>query len=227
MKPVVLMTDSRAYKTDKVEMIHLPFIGIEALPVLHSLFNRHYDWLILTSKNAVEMFFTHYPSVTFDYLAAIGKKTAEALRERGYAVDFMPAEFNQEAFINESGSRLNGCRILLPCSKDARPGLYHHLNQHAVVERLDLYQPVVKEANVHQAHHLIINHQVDYVTFMSPSAVKGYFSCYNNIERPVIAIGPVTGNALRQMNQPFVLAETSTKEAMIQKIIEMREDNEI
>lgn len=227
MKPVVLMTDSRAYKTDKVDIIHLPFIEIEELPVDYTLLSRHYDWLILTSKNAVDIYLKHYSSITCGAIAVIGEKTAQSLYNRGISVDFIPSEYHQESFIRESQLLFKGKRVLLPCSQVARPLLYNYLAEHAVVDRLDLYRPVINQSNIDTAHELLNSERIDYMTFMSPSAVNGYFSCYNEIEVPVIAIGPVTGEALRRAGQSFIMTEQSTKESLIQKIFEMRENNEV
>ncbi|TDL96665.1 uroporphyrinogen-III synthase [Macrococcus brunensis] len=224
MKPVVVMTDSGKTQTDEVELIHIPLIGIEVLPV-RSGYQTHYDWLIFTSRNAVELFSQHY-SITADNIAAIGTKTQSALENRGYSVDYTPSTYNQESFILEAGSRFDGKQICLPVSAKARPALYDFLSTRGQVDRIDLYQPAPSRSAAEQIHAMIEAQKVDVLTFMSPSAVDAYYSLFAPVDIPVVAIGPVTFDRLSAYGQKCVMPEEATKEQMITKIIEMRGQNE-
>ncbi|WP_133417326.1 uroporphyrinogen-III synthase [Macrococcus carouselicus] len=226
MKPVVVMTDSEKTQTDDVEVVHIPLIGIEKLPVQSDYLHRHYDWLILTSKNAVEIFFDNYSDVTFDRLAVIGTKTRKSLEAKGLTADFMPSVFDQETFIAEAGSRFDGCSCCLPVSVKARPPLHRFLAARGQVDRIELYRPVASQSAALRIHDMIVDGEVDALTFMSPSAVDAYFKHYQPVVIPVVAIGPVTKAALDRYRQPCVMPETATKEQMIAKITEMREWNE-
>ena len=226
MKPVVLMTDSHTTYYSQVQVIQLPFVGIEPLDV-NVCIARHYDWLIFTSKNAVTLFFDSYPHVTFNRIASIGKKTTEQIAQYGYKVDFEPTIFDQEHFILEANGRFNGQTICLPCSVKARPWLHDYLQSVSDVFRIDLYQPCVNVNEVASAHNLIEMNKVDYITFMSPSAVHAYFERYSSTNIPVVAIGHVTGAVLDAYGQEYFLSEQSTKDSIINKIIESRINHDI
>ncbi|GGB03898.1 uroporphyrinogen-III synthase [Macrococcus hajekii] len=226
MKPVVVMTDSEKTQTDEVEIVHIPLIGIEMLPVKSDYLHRHYDWLIFTSKNAVKLFFKVYPTITYDKVAAIGSKTAEVLNDYGIIIDYMPTEFNQEKFIAEAAGRFKGSRCCLPVSQKARSLMYDHLAAQGEVDRIDLYRPIASRSAADLINAMIEEEKVDVLTFMSPSAVKAYYSHYNPVRIPVIAVGPVTRDALLRVQQTCVTPDGATKEQMIKKILEMREHNE-
>jgi uroporphyrinogen III methyltransferase/synthase len=67
-----------------------------------------YDWLIFTSRNGVKYFFKRFFKKDRDIrdlkdikICAIGKKTAETIRNYGIKVDLIPEEFNAEGLIAE------------------------------------------------------------------------------------------------------------------------------
>ncbi|UTH13080.1 uroporphyrinogen-III synthase [Macrococcus equipercicus] len=227
MKPVILMTDSHATKSDKVDIVHLPLIGIRQLPVVHAYARNQYDWLLFTSRNAVRLFFEQYPDITFSKVASIGSRTSEALITHGVAIDYEPPEFNQESFIAHAADRFDDCSILLPCSAKARPKLADFLSRRAAVTTIALYEPVTNENNAKKMNTLLLSGSIDVVVFMSPSAVRAYFTAYSKIHQLVVAIGPVTSRALQNVHQPHITALQSTKEAIIDKILEMRDSNAI
>ena len=53
MKPVVVMTQTSEIQSDLVTIIHKPFIDIHPLEFDSRLLKDNYDWLIFSSKNAV------------------------------------------------------------------------------------------------------------------------------------------------------------------------------
>lgn len=217
MKPIVLMTDSKLYKDERVEIIHLPFIGVEPLPVQPT--RQHYDWLIFTSKNAVEIFFKLYAHVTFDNIAAIGIKTKEHIEHYNHKVVFMPSKFNQESFIDEMDNIFCHSTVCLPISTEARPKMYDALKSLADVDRIDLYRPVRIDENINLALQLIETHQVDWITFMSPSSVNAYGKQSKNHNLSFMAIGHVTSSALNQLNIEHYVSQIETKKSMIDTIL--------
>ncbi|RXK18165.1 uroporphyrinogen-III synthase [Macrococcus sp. DPC7161] len=219
MKPVVLMTDSRPYQHECLEIKHLPLIKIHYLNP--RIPQSHYDWLIFTSKNAVQLFFEHFQDkVTFDHIAVIGEKTAEVIKKLGYRVDYMPSKYQQECFIDEMGTRFHNKTVLLPVSKLARPKLYDALNASAHLTKIDLYTSVPDDVNVDALYHLLSNNKADAVTFMSPSAVDAYFQKYRAIRSAkVVAIGQITSKALQKYEQSHTVAKKETKNDMINMIL--------
>lgn len=80
-----------------------------------------YDWLLVTSATTVDVLASLGAEVpTGTKVAAVGPATAAALRERGMAVDFVPAVFSAEGMLAEwPGSG----RVFLPQSEIAAPAL--------------------------------------------------------------------------------------------------------
>jgi uroporphyrinogen III methyltransferase / synthase len=86
-----------------------------------------YEWVVFTSVNAVDVVFDEY-SVFFlkenagVRFAAIGPKTAEALRKYSIEPDFVPEEYVAEAILPGLGI-LQGKWVLLPRAEIARKAL--------------------------------------------------------------------------------------------------------
>ncbi|WP_414049880.1 uroporphyrinogen-III synthase [Macrococcus animalis] len=222
MKPIVLMTDSKPYMDERVKILHLPFIGIRTLPI--QTIRSHYDWLIFTSKNAVDIFFKNYPQAQYDKIAAIGSKTKEYLEQMGYLVDFVPSAFNQECFIKEMNNRFDGLSVCLPVSQNARPKMFNALKRSANVDRIDLYAPVSNKVNILKAASMITNGEVNWITFMSPSSVEAY-CCHNwNKDVSIMAIGHVTSHALAEIGIEHYVSPLETKESMIESILKIEKE---
>lgn len=219
MKPIVLMTDSKPYKDERVEIIHLPFIKIAPLAV--QTIRPQYDWLIFTSKNAVDIFFDQYNTTQFSKIAAIGIKTSNYLEQLGLKVDFVPTQFNQECFIEEMGDRFNQCTVCLPVSRKARPKLYNALKKDSTVDRIDIYEPVPNDENINKAKALILNQQIDWITFLSPSSVTAFGNEIFTNRVSVIAIGHVTSKALKDNEIHHYVSEQETKQSIIDTIIKI------
>ncbi len=90
-----------------------------------------YDWVVFTSVNGVEIFFEHLPpafdgwhmgGISIPRVAAIGPKTAEALRRHGVEPAFVPDEYVAEAIFEGLGD-LRGKWVLLPRAEIARKEL--------------------------------------------------------------------------------------------------------
>jgi uroporphyrinogen-III synthase len=98
------------------DVVRCPLIAIEPLegdPIDAS----GYDWLIVTSRNGADALagrLTGRPR----RIAAVGPATAEALRDRGLPVDFVPAEASQDGLVREL-PRPTG-RVLLAAAEGAR-----------------------------------------------------------------------------------------------------------
>lgn len=221
MKPVVLNTGSRNEQYEGLTVLHKPLIEICALP-LTSTIREQYDWLIFTSKNAVQLFFKYYPNVTFDKVAAIGIKTAQALQKLNIHVDFIPTRYQQEHFIDEMGELFHHKTICLPISKKARTNMYDTLKNIATVDRIELYEPRPNEENVKCVHQFILDNKVDWLMFLSPSAVQAYFSRHTiTASVRVIAIGQVTSNALDHFNIEHIISEKETMQHMFETITKL------
>ncbi|HEX4979199.1 MAG TPA: uroporphyrinogen-III C-methyltransferase [Acidimicrobiales bacterium] len=100
----------------------VPLITIEAGDPLPD--PRAFDWVVLTSPNAVEALFASLRDARglgSARVAAVGPGTAAALRARGVEADLVPARSNAEGLVE--GFPPGPGSVLLPQSAIARPAL--------------------------------------------------------------------------------------------------------
>ena len=105
-----------------------------------------WDWIVFTSQNAVDVFFTALLDAGRDAralgttkLAVVGDATAAALRARGLIADFVPSRATGERLAAEL-PRVQGARIYLPLSSLSDSHLADGLRARgAHVERVDAY----------------------------------------------------------------------------------------
>lgn len=223
MKPIVVMTQTHRFNDQRAEIVHLPFMTTEPLSFDQSVLRLHYDWLVFTSKNAVVHFLPYLDVLDFNSIAVIGVKTKAFCEERGLEVDFYPADYSQEGFL-ENFPTQKGQRLLIPSSQRARPLLHKTLKARGFeVEKIDLYSPRPLIENVQQAQELIARGQVDALTFASASAVKVFFEndSPQNFDRYYV-IGQQTAQQLQDYGYSCSIADIQTLEAIITKILEER-----
>ncbi len=98
------LLEEQGAKTDEIQVGAIQFI--ERKFTEEQFLNT--DWLIFTSRNGVEAFFASFFSSGLDArslfsckIAAIGEKTADALKGYGLLADFVPKRFHGEAFARE------------------------------------------------------------------------------------------------------------------------------
>src|SRR5688500_9925531 len=115
-------------RTAGVEPIYFPVIEIRSIEDNSELDQalvqiNKYDWIVFTSVNGVEVVFDRLEKYSsLPHVAAIGPKTAEALKARGITPDFVPEEYVAEAILPGLGD-LRGKWILLPRAEIARKAL--------------------------------------------------------------------------------------------------------
>ncbi len=166
-----------------------------------------YDWLVFTSANAVEFFFSAYDALPvrpyLPRLAVVGGATARLLEERDLTPDYMPGEFTGEQLALGLGD-LAGRRVLLPRARAGRPEIVDLLReQGAEVDDIALYDTVTAVPTAAALEEL--GRGVDVLTFTSPSSVRNFHAVVTAAELDadallrdthVIAIGPVTAAEL-------------------------------
>jgi len=142
------------------EVIEYPLIAIEApaekhVPLAKLKTLGTYDYLIFTSRNAVEMAFKTLAEVLTEKplldlfaatkVAAVGKQTTEALAQAGVVVSIVPdALFNSEALLdNDALKQVTSKRIAIIRGESGRDLLRETLVQRgASVEYIDVYRRV-------------------------------------------------------------------------------------
>lgn len=237
----ILITRARAQAdefADKVrragfQPIYFPVIEIKPVKnntALERALSRLgcYEWIVFTSTNTVEVVLSQFPSLDWGNIkiAAIGPKTAEALKSRGIEPDFVPQEYVAEAILPGLGD-LAGNWILLPRAEIARKELPEAIcNAGGVPHEITVYQTLPAEPDIEGLEAL--RGGVDVVTFTSASTVENFIAIArkNNLDpmnlpnHPMIAcIGPVTESAAREAGfTKIVVAEEYTTEGLLRQI---------
>ena len=168
--------------------IELPAIEIEPAAdeaateaALSGLRAGVYGWVVFTSANAVELFFSLMRERGLDArayagakAAAIGPATAEALAERGIVADAVPEEYIAEGVVEALKPHLrSGDRVLVPRAEGARPELIEGLSAlGGQVDEVTLYRAAVPKEAPAEALSLLRDGGIDIVTFTSSSTVR-------------------------------------------------------
>jgi uroporphyrinogen III methyltransferase/synthase len=178
-----------------------------------------FDAIVFASANAVDAFMTALLDGTRDLrslkgplLCAVGSTTAERLAGYGLKVDLVPAEFRAEVLVAELVNRHTaaGKRVLLPRADIGRDVIATQLRDAgALVTEVVAYRTVLQDptrTNEPDIFGMLLNGQIDVVTFTSPSAVRNFLTVYGPDQAVdllnttlVATIGPVTADAATQL----------------------------
>lgn len=229
----VIVTRSRTQAselTDKLEEL-----GVEALefPTIRTIdpesFDdvdaaighvEDYDWIVLTSVNAVDAFFNRLiaqgrdiRSVANARFASVGPATSERLRSRGINPDYVPSEYKAEGVVEGFVERGVGAgvKVLIPRAADARDVIPDTLRERgAEVDVVHVYRTVMGQGEASVIERLV-NGDVDVVTFTSSSTVKNFMSLLEaglpqdvTVEQALegvrfASIGPITSDTAREL----------------------------
>jgi uroporphyrinogen-III synthase len=192
---------------------------------------RKYDWLILTSQNAVRALEERcaargeslVETMRTLRVAAIGPATAASARDSGLSVNYVAEKRQGVALAKEIAGELKGKKVLLPRSDRANPDLVLVLNDvGAQVTEVVAYKTVrPPQQNLQNAGAIVDGAAA--VLFFSPSAVHHLQDIvgsekFRELSRRKVfaAIGPVTGEALRNAGvSQFVQAQDATVAAVL------------
>lgn len=222
IKNNVLVTQTKLNAdSDEFGIIHAPLIKIQPLAFDDEFLEKNYDWVILTSKNAVNLFLPYLEKTRFTRIASIGEKTTEHLVKNGYEVDFEPTVYTQEGFIEEFPlDEVDIKRVLYPTSRDARNILHDYLEDHGVeVVRFSIYQPMDNVESIQKIREKWDD--INIITFSSPSSVKvlkKYVDQNMLKEKSVVSIGAVTKKELDGLGIPSISPEKATLESIFELI---------
>jgi uroporphyrinogen-III synthase len=196
----------------------------------------HYAWVVFTSANAVEavagklaqqiaLLVAHQQQ--FPKIAAVGRKTAEALRAHGIEPDFIPDEF-VGVHIAPGLGEVRDRWILLPRGDLARPELPAALARAGgIVHEIVVYHTL--PAAVDEDALTALKTGVDFITFTSPSTVENFVAILrqNKLDPhhlpgdpQFLCIGPVTAQAAREAGfEKVMVAEEYTTDGMIRLLL--------
>lgn len=192
------------------------------------------DWVIFTSANGVERFFSCLYQRGHDAgvfqtvrVAAIGPATAEALRVRDVHPDQVPERYQAEGLVEAlAGVDWRGRRVLIPRAEKARevlPGELRRLG--AAVEVLAVYRTVRPPTDPAPLRAALVAREISAITFTSSSTVSHFAHFFDEGEAArllreggvaVACIGPITSATARQTGfDVSVEAEVFTVEGLV------------
>ncbi len=194
-----------------------------------------YDWLVLTSINAVDTLADRLDELGHDArvlagvrVAVVGQATAQALRTRlAVRADLLPERFTAASLADEMAQKggLKGKHCLLLRADIARPGLPAALaDAGAVVDQVVAYDTRPPEALDPQALEALRGGAVDWITFTSSSTVRNLHallgdeaSLLNGVK--TASIGPATTETAAALGLgPTVEAPVATLDALVQAL---------
>jgi len=215
-------------------VLFFPTIKIETLPD-EKLFSRavdsieSYHWLIFTSANGVEIFFSKFRERGKDLrnlkgieICALGPATAKAIERWGLKVDVLPDTFISEGVVEALSRRdMAGKRVLLPRAETARDVIPEGLSALGCqVDVLPLYHSVCANTDRKIFLKWLERGMIDVVTFTSPSTVHNFFKIMGEFSWPpniyTASIGPVTASALTERGlKVHIMAKEHTIEGLM------------
>lgn len=195
-----------------------------------------HDYLLFTSPYTVERFFAVLMECGRDSrdlatlkIAAVGSKTAEKLRRYGIVADIVPETAQAEGLLAALKDEvMTGKRVLLPRAVQARELLPETLRKAgAVVDVVPFYETVPETSRKDIFQKELQSGKISAITFTSASTVTGLLAmledpCKELAGIPLIAIGEITADALRQAGlEPDRLAAKATQDAMVDAVLDV------
>jgi uroporphyrinogen III methyltransferase/synthase len=196
-----------------------------------------YDWVVFTSTNGVDLVLDRLASAalpdgrSLPHFAAIGLKTARALRERGITPDFVPGEYIAEAILPGLGD-LSGKWVLLPRAEIARKILPEAIAAAGgIAHEIAVYRTLPAQPDFESMAALCSG--VDVITLTSPSAVQNFIAILRQSGLDPLSlpgdprfacIGPITEAAARETGLvDLLVAGEYTTEGLVQLIGSLKE----
>jgi uroporphyrinogen III methyltransferase/synthase len=198
------------------EVVEVPAIRIAPLDPapLHRTLDAlaSYQWVVLTSQNAVDIVWRALRERGRDArafagirVAAIGPATAEALLARGIAPDLVPARYVGEALADalRASGNLAATRVLLARAEGARDVVPDALRASgAHVDILNVYRTIADASDAAALQSRLLAGEIDLVTVTSGSTVRSFVDAVGDAAAraaPLASIGPVTTAAAREL----------------------------
>lgn len=190
-----------------------------------------YEWIVFTSANAVEVVFDKY-SASFSEdgagvkFAAIGPKTAKALKARDVTPNFVPEEYVAEAILPGLGDLL-GKWVLLPRAEIARKELPEAIfHAGGVPHEITVYKTLPVQPDLDGL--AALRSGMDVITFTSASSVENFIAItrqnkldpLNLPNNPLFAcIGPITEQAAKEEGiTHLIVADEYTTDGLIKAL---------
>jgi len=198
------------------DAFEMPMIRIEPAPDKRAFYeivaySHGYDWIIFTSPNGVDAFFSAFFEIYKDArdigaarIAAIGPATAERVRAYRLQVDVQPEKYVAEEIVKalQKETSVENLKILLARAEGAREVLAKELAAlGAIVDEAIAYRTVPETGDATGGLKRYRDTGADLVTFTSSSTAENFHAL--NLppreETSFASIGPVTSKTMRQL----------------------------
>ncbi len=213
-------------------------VPVEPSPELTDILRRidEFDWVIFTSamgphffKSIIEKLSIDISPETMPPIAVIGERTAMAVKKIGYRVTFQPRLAASKNLAQELGDfkPIKGSAILLLRSAIAEPDFPKKLGALGgrVTDRA-IYQTILVREPDPEFEKLLEQGKIDFLTFASPSAVRGFLGRVPStlqeiaMRLPAIALGRNIANALRSAGfKHIIITKEATMKAMLEALL--------
>lgn len=170
---------------------------------------ERFDWLVVTSQNAVPAL----QNLTRDVkVAAVGEKTKRALEGEGFTVSLMPETYTGEALFQELREVVSTEDVVLfargNLANTSHMTMLSHVQDWVVYETIPLPLTPAQQQQLETVKALLV---------LSPSAVEALTPHLSRFNGTWYAIGEVTERAVRQVSTlPVRVPECYTMDALIQ-----------
>ena len=196
---------------------------------------KDYTYLVLTSKNGVDIFFDKLDELGLDCRAlanikvcSIGAATSKAIQRRGIKPDIQPKNAVGESLYDELKDIVTkDDKILIPRAKNARKFLVEKLNEISNVTEVITYESVMDDSKKEEAIKALEEGNLDYITFASSSTVTNFINLIGEENKDklsntkIISIGRITTKTILDNNlEVYKQAENASIESMIEAMSE-------
>ncbi|MCA0986242.1 uroporphyrinogen-III synthase [Guptibacillus algicola] len=209
--------------------VEIPLIAFK--PRLHALNTidiSQYEWVVFTSSNGVRYFFQEASLPRNIKVAAVGSKTAKALKQHHVTIDLLPEDYTAEGLISALSQSVEaGESVLLPRGNLSRKVLPKQLMKLGLtVKDLTIYDTVIPYDSEKELTDLITNKKIDVITFTSSSTVHHFVELLkvNDLKESlkgitIAVIGPITDNTLQSYGlKADVVPKEYTIEGLLQSL---------
>lgn len=198
---------------------------------------KTFDWLVFTSQNGVQAFFSVVQSERISFqsfqhlkMAVVGKSTDACLRQYGFKADVVPeGEFTAESLAKELLKNVQSNeRVLFARGDLVRDVLMKTLRKHGIkIVDVVVYENKMNQEAQPQLLDEIKNNRIDAVAFTSPSTVDYFVAMLEDLDWQnslintcFAAIGPITERAmLRHGIEPDVIAQENTTDGLVSALV--------
>ena len=237
----LISTMSAKLRTLGAEVLELPTIRTEPLEdqrELHQAFKEldTYDWAAFTSPTGVKVFFEELLKTGTDIrklggirIAAIGKGTEKALKERGLIPDLIPEIYDgaslgkalREACCGEE-------RILIPRAKIGNHEILEELEKKTGLRISDIatYDTFYENQEIIDEKKEFEQGGIDCAVFTSASTVRGFAAACPDLDYTKVTaacIGKQTKAAADSYGMKTYMAEKATIDSVLELVIRLKE----